>query len=452
MDAYEVFHVIRSLSELLVYEARHTPELRGRIEAIGMKLRQLQSILEIAETRKEERIRNWIAETTEVAYDIEDILLAALLFSRKEARSRRRRRHGTPFSEATKLHHIEPQIQLIEAKLSAIESDVRVQNINPISNQRRTYSHFVEQLVGRLVNEDRDENYQIVSITGTGRMGKTNIAERIYHHDGVRGHFHAFAWATVSRQWRPEHVLQRILNQIEPEEKIAVYNNMDVEELVDQLVRVHKMKRCLIVLHDVCDMQAWDMLLKPVLQVSREMNSKVLLTTRDKEIARCVDMDALPCYLYEQRHLGEEESWELLQKKVSRSLSFAGISLDRNARISWSVEEHKYSPGFENDDALSRAESFRSCFSDEDDELISRTHNSSSEHRIQGKWSENSKRKGRTSLIHSRAAEVHLPNSGNHQCAICFGPASSRCAGCRSVRYWLECQQLGEDRHAYIIA
>ncbi|KAH6821923.1 hypothetical protein C2S53_002808 [Perilla frutescens var. hirtella] len=407
MAEYVVFCVIRSLGELLVYEARHIPELRGRIEVIQMKLRQLQSILEIADARQEvdEGIRNWIAETREVAYDIEDLLLVVLLSSRKEASSRRR--YSGLFREATNLHHIEPKIHLIEAKVSALESDLRVRNIrprprgtpNPISRrrqqQRRTYSHFVEedfvglddhveQLVARLVNEDGDENYQVVSITGMGGIGKTTIAKRIYHHDGVRGHFHAFAWACVSQQWQPEDVLQRILNKLEPEKRKAI-NNMKVEELVDELVQVQKRKRCLIVLDDVWDMDAWDILLKPVFHdrlVSRQMNVKVLLTTRNKEIARYIDMDA-PCYLYEQRHLGEEESWELLKKKVSRSLAFAGISLDRSARSSRSVEEHEYSSGFEDEDALSRAESFHSCFSDEDDELISRIHSSSSEDTLQ---------------------------------------------------------------------
>ncbi|KAH6807206.1 hypothetical protein C2S51_028314 [Perilla frutescens var. frutescens] len=96
---------------------------------------------------------------------------------------------------------------------------------------------------------------------------------------------------------------------------------------------------------------------------------------------------------------------------------------------------------------------------------------------ILGKWSETSKRKERISLVPSRAAEealqidhmavgsimpvVHLPNSGIHQCAKCFGPARTRCSQCKSVWYcsgrcqivhWrqihkLECLQLGEDSH-----
>lgn len=92
-----------------------------------------------------------------------------------------------------------------------------------------------------------------------------------------------------------------------------------------------------------------------------------------------------------------------------------------------------------------------------------------------GKWNESAKNKERISLIAQRAVEealvvedmssasgfplVPLPNIRSNQCARCSGPATTRCAQCKSARYcsgrcqiihWrqvhkLECQQLGNS-------
>lgn len=339
MTEYVVYCVIKSLGELLMYEAKNVRELRGRIEVIQMKLRQLKSILEIADARQEvdEGIRNWMAETREVAYDIEDTLLVALS-SRKEGKS------SLLFKGLTGLHYLEPKIQVMEAKVSALESDLRIRNIkprqrgssNPVSRRllekRRTYPHLVdedfvglneevEELVTRLVAEDADRSFKVVSIAGMGGIGKTTMAKKIYHHSDIRSRFHAFAWTCVSQQWQADDVLQRILNKLEPEKKLEI-NNMRVEELVEELFEVQKRKRCLIVMDDVWEMEVWD-ILRPVF-APKLVNIKVLLTTRNKEIARYINMD-VPCYTYEQRHLNEKESWELLKKKVYRGLNITSI-------------------------------------------------------------------------------------------------------------------------------
>ncbi|PIN23003.1 Apoptotic ATPase [Handroanthus impetiginosus] len=373
MTEFIVNCVIQSLSELLALEVKHIPELRGRIEVIRMKLRQLQAILEIADARQEvdEGIRNWVAETREVAYDIEDLLLAAIC-SKKEGVLRK---ITHVFKEFKSFHHLEPKIQVIEAKISALESDLRVRHIkprqkgsaNPISQrsqlQRRTYSHHVkedivgldedvEKLVARLVREDADKNYPVVSITGMGGIGKTTMAKRIYHHADVRSHFEAFAWVCVSQQWQQEDVLQRILRKLEPEKKAEI-NNMKGEELDEELFEVQQRKRCLIVLDDVWEIGVWYSL-RPAFD-TRQVNIKVLLTTRNKEIASDINVD-VACYLYEQRHLNENESWELLKKKVYRGLYIAG--------------EQDCSSHSEDDDAVSSTESYHSCLTDEEEDEV----------------------------------------------------------------------------------
>ncbi|KAK4405916.1 putative disease resistance protein RXW24L [Sesamum angolense] len=394
MAEFAVSLVIQSLTELLIHEAKHLPELRGRIELIQMKLRQLLSILEIADARQEadEGISNWIAETREVAYDIEDLLLVAVC-SRKEGSILKKYTHM--FKEFSSLHNLEPKFQVIESKVSTLQSDLRIRNIkprqrgltNPVSQrhleQRRSYSHYVEEdfvgldedvkeLVARLVKEDGDNNYQVVSITGMGGIGKTTIAKKIYHHKDVRSHFHAFGWVCVSQQWQQEDVLQRILNKLEPEKKKEI-NRMKVEELVEELFEVQKKKRCLIVLDDVWGKDVW-LILRPAFP-PRQVNSKIILTTRNTEIARYIDRDT-PCYLYQQRHLNKTESWELLKKKIYRGLNVR----DKSQGDGGDGGEHEYSSVSEDDDAASSAASFHSCLTDEEEEEVTgQLHNSSPE-------------------------------------------------------------------------
>ncbi|XP_051129264.1 probable disease resistance RPP8-like protein 2 [Andrographis paniculata] len=383
MAEYALFCVRRSLNELLCI-----PELRVRIELIQEKLRKLQSILQVVDARQEvdEGIRSWVAETREVAYDIEDLLLVA--------NTSAQRKEGTIFRRSPSMFKVlHPKIQEIDDKISALESSQRVRNIKPRQIEiqsprpkclklqekgRRMYLHLVEEdfigldddvqkLVARLVKDD--EAFPVVSITGKGGIGKTTIAKKIYHHGDVRRHFHGFAWACVSQKWQHEDVLQRILNKLEPEKKNEI-NGMKADMLVNELYQIQRRKRCLIVLDDVWEMQVWD-IFRPVFETGGEhVKIKVLITTRDKEIARYVDMGA-PCYLYEQRTLNEKESWELLKKKVSRGgLNIAGISFDRgdqgNGR---SMEENESSTSFEeDDDASSSAGSFYSCLTEEEDE------------------------------------------------------------------------------------
>ncbi|KAI8004763.1 Ubiquitin carboxyl-terminal hydrolase 15 [Camellia lanceoleosa] len=33
---------------------------------------------------------------------------------------------------------------------------------------------------------------------------------------------------------------------------------------------------------------------------------------------------------------------------------------------------------------------------------------------------------------------VHASKNGIHECARCFGPATSRCSRCKAVRYWYD--------------
>ncbi|CAI9776003.1 unnamed protein product [Fraxinus pennsylvanica] len=371
--------VINSISELLIHEVEFLHGIRGHLEQIRTKLRRLQCISKIADARQDEdeRIHNWVADTREVAYDAEDCLefFSVEIASRKEHNVLRR--SAFLWKEVKSLHHLGPKIQNIETRISDLEKDLRVSHISSIfkgeissprserrQQLRRSYSHHeedfvgleedVEKLVAELVKED-GKCHHVVSIVGMGGIGKTALARKVYYHADVRSHFHAVAWASISRQWHPGDVLQRILNKLVPESREQINTMKDIAELVKELFEVQKRKKCLVVLDDIWEKDVWRSL-RPAFP-NRKLGSRVIVTTRNKEIAGDIDTDTT-CFLYEQRFLNEKESWKLLLKKAFAGTIIAGKPVfkceDEDARSS-----------------TSSTSSFHSCLSEnEEDEAM----------------------------------------------------------------------------------
>lgn len=82
------------------------------------------------------------------------------------------------------------------------------------------------------------------------------------------------------------------------------------EELAKKLYEVLQEKRCLVILDDIWGTEAWD-LLRPGFP-SRKMGSKMLVTTRNREVALHID----PGGLHNPECLNGEQSWKLFQKKA----------------------------------------------------------------------------------------------------------------------------------------
>ncbi|GLT70824.1 hypothetical protein SLA2020_428810 [Shorea laevis] len=147
-----------------------------------------------------------------------------------------------------------------------------------------------------------------------GGLGKTTMAKVVYHHGDIRRHFEGFAWAYVSQQCKRRDVWGGILLKLiipSREEREEILRMRD-EDLATKLFKVQKERKCLIVIDDIWSTEAWSTLSAAFLSQTAS-GSKMLLTTRNKEVALIADQEG---FVHEPDCLNEEKSWELFQRKA----------------------------------------------------------------------------------------------------------------------------------------
>ncbi|GAA0174944.1 antimicrobial response protein [Lithospermum erythrorhizon] len=342
-----VCYVVERLSSLLVEEAQFLSRVRGEVEKIQGELERMRCFLKDADARQNEKltIRNWVGEIRELAHNTEDVLeMYAFKIPLKQDPTFLDK-FVSIFRDGLSLHQVGSEIQRIRTSLSEITTSMQDYGIKQISGgespryrrSRRSYHHNVERdfvglddevdmLVAHLTNREDSVNcHKVVSICGMGGLGKSTIARKIYHHDDVKKHFQAFAWASISQNWQQRDVLEGLLSKLSKEKKREEIGNLKDDELIEEVYRVQTTKKCLVVLDDIWSFDFWDQMKHafPTGNSDHDSGSKVIITSRKREVAMPVNSST---FVYEPRFLNPEESWELLKKKAFPRQYSPGIS------------------------------------------------------------------------------------------------------------------------------
>ncbi|OAY65709.1 putative disease resistance protein RGA4 [Ananas comosus] len=185
-----------------------------------------------------------------------------------------------------------PFLQLVD-RLSGY--GVNRRQLDEIRNSRETSSLLLEkEVLGRktesdmiiewLIKPTSDEpeslataNISVFSIVGIGGMGKTTLAQLIYHNERVKQYFDQTMWVCVSDIFDAVMLTSKILQDMTKDSPNARNLNTLQEMLIEKLIS----KRFLLVLDDVWNddnRMEWEKLVAP-LKFGRR-GSKILLTTR----------------------------------------------------------------------------------------------------------------------------------------------------------------------------
>ncbi|KAK9931205.1 hypothetical protein M0R45_018492 [Rubus argutus] len=342
-----VSFVVQRVGDLIIQQGRSLAGVGDQVRRAHTDLRIIKAFLKDADAKRRdnETIRIFVAETRDAAYDLEDVIETFVL----KVESKRKGgfksvliRLGCIFNEGVHLHQIGLEIGDIMSTISDLRTSLQTYDIRETRENggsttslqlherqqelRRTYSHVVErnivgledsayELAMRLTKEEH-RRHRVVSIWGMGGLGKTTLARKVYHHEEVKRHFECFAWVSISQQYQVRDVLERIYVKLisatdEERKKIA---RLKDDEIPGRLSRVQNERKCLIVLDDIWKIETWDRL-KAAFECDDESKSKILLTTRKKEVALHPDVNVFD---YQPPPLNETESWELFDKIAMR--------------------------------------------------------------------------------------------------------------------------------------
>ncbi|KAH0684891.1 hypothetical protein KY289_022643 [Solanum tuberosum] len=354
-----VSYAVEKLGTFLIEEVSLRQSLRENVLWLRNELSFMKAFLKDAEKNQEQDnlVQQWVFEITSVANDAVYILEAYSLDAAKDgdhaaAFVDRLKAYACICQKEAKLHNIGKDIQSLKERVMDISRKRYTYGIAHINNNagegpsnrpnypssmltlRRAVSNadedqlFVgfQEVYQRLLDEllKEESHRKVLSIYGMGGLGKTTLARNLYNSPSLITTFHTRAWICVSQQYSTPDLLRSIIKSIEgcSEELLKLLKEMSERELETYLCDLLKERKYLVVVDDVWHREAWESLKRAL--PDKNNGSRVILTTRKEEVAERVDDKG---FSHKLRFLNNEESWDLLCKKLRPENKMVGADL-----------------------------------------------------------------------------------------------------------------------------
>ncbi|XP_049406268.1 toMV susceptible protein tm-2-like [Solanum stenotomum] len=246
---------IEIAGNLLIQEGTHLYWLKEDIDWIQREMRHIRSYVDNAKTKEaggDSRVKNLLKDIQQLADEFA--------------------------MEIEKIKRRVIDIDRIRTTYNIIDTD----NNNDdcvLWDRRRLFLHADETEVIGLDDDfnmlqakllDQDLHYGVVSIVGMPGLGKTTLAKKLYRL--VRDQFECSGLVYVSQQPRAGEILLGIAKEVGLTEKKRK------ENLEDNLRSLLKIKRYLILLDDIWDVEIWDDLKLVLPECDSKVGSRIIIT------------------------------------------------------------------------------------------------------------------------------------------------------------------------------
>ncbi|TVU51788.1 hypothetical protein EJB05_03232, partial [Eragrostis curvula] len=300
--------LLRKLDLLLAPKYQLPKRVKEGIELLKEDLEEVSSalleLLTVATTSL--RAKCWMEEARDLSYDVEDFvdgmirtrtIADARMRSARGPRVRRVKIAGLPAlpKRSTRISRIETFRTLLREARERYERyqlDYCCSSSSLVTtryNQTPALYGDAANLVGIMDSKinliemlaiERDQQLKVVSIVGPAGLGKTTLAKQVYHELGKKFEFRAFVRA--SRKPDTRRLLGAILSQVQQHQQLP-FNAVPVQHLIDILKEHFRDKRYFIVIDDLWDRTAWDILCAAF--PHGDNSSRIIITTENVNVS-----------------------------------------------------------------------------------------------------------------------------------------------------------------------
>ncbi|KAL5555578.1 hypothetical protein UlMin_037814 [Ulmus minor] len=317
----------QSLFTALMNEVQIALDFRGQFEQMKTRLDLMNAFVSNTENvkSKNEFVKTALTKLREVILEADNVLTDCLI--RAEYRIEEYMCFGYSLQDPFFFHKTGKKLKDINSKMERIEKILSTYIRASDSTHSSSGSHQVTRLLvsqdfnpSEIIGLDDDvkkikgwifnanEVVQHVAIVGMGGLGKTTVAQKIFHDNEVLSHFDKMIWVCVSRAFSEEQVLRCMLQRMGKD-----VNGFGGSQLLSEIQQVLADKSCLIVLDDVWQINVeWWTNLCSVFPNRDGKRSCVIITTRNEGVA--TDMGVESSRTHKPNILNDDDSWCLFSK------------------------------------------------------------------------------------------------------------------------------------------